>query len=279
MDRDGHGGELQVVIHAAVLSSGTPTVTTVASSGDNGCSSGNYGSCTDARFAVSEYSLTIPTSPSLAIHVIDGLGSGESPATVASLSDPTVNTTPAQNGGVIGVSVTRSSTLSYVVASSATDGKAGATLAYGVPGTSAARHVVFDAPEDANGVSTVAATAQNGRCLVSITAGGASGYAGHPLIFDIATAASGCTASQAQAAPPPTAGSGNGASSGGGSSGSGASSGSGGSSGGNGASASVAAKASGGCGCDVVGTTPASAWGAMAAGAALFFARRRRHRS
>jgi MYXO-CTERM domain-containing protein len=269
-------GSSQVVIHAAVLSSGTPTVTTVASSGDNGCSSGNYGSCTDARFAVSEYSLTIPTSPSLAIHVIDGLGSGESPATVASLSDPTVDTTPAQNGGVIGVSVTRSSTLSYVVASSATDGKAGATLAYGVPGTSAARHVVFDAPEDANGVSTVAATAQSGRCLVSITAGGSNGYAGHPLIFDIATAASGCTASQAQAAPPPTAGSGNGASSGG-SSGSGPSSGPGGSSGS--ATASVSAKASGGCGCDVVGTAVPSAWGAMLAGVALFFARRRRHRS
>jgi len=83
---------------------------------------------------------------------------------------------------------------SFVVASSGVDGQVGATMTYGVPGGSASRHVVFDAPEDANGKALVTASASGGRCAVSITAG--AGFAGRPLMFSVAAAADGCTVSE-----------------------------------------------------------------------------------
>ena len=89
---------------------------------------------------------------------------------------------------------------SYVVASSAVGRRAPATMSYGVPGERRSRHVVFDAPEDASGKSTVSATAQNGRCVVTITAG--AGFTGHPLIFDVADAAGGCAVTEGVDAPP-----------------------------------------------------------------------------
>ena len=55
-------------------------------------------------------------------------------------------------------------------------------------------HVVFDAPEDANGKSLVSVSASGGRCVVVVTAG--EGYQGHPLVFDVAAAAAGCTATE-----------------------------------------------------------------------------------
>ena len=54
-------------------------------------------------------------------------------------------------------------------------------MTYGVPGASAGRHIVFDAPEDGNGMSVVKAAAQSGRCVLTITAG--AGVAGRPLMF------------------------------------------------------------------------------------------------
>ncbi len=256
------------MIHGVSLSGGTPTVSQVPAN-SNGCdNSSNFGTCTAARFAVSEYSLTVPSSPALAIHVIDGLGSGESPAAVVSITDSSVDTTPAQNGGVIGASVFRSGAQSYVVASSAQGGNAGTTLTYGVPGTAAGRHVVFDAPSDGSGSSTVATSSANGRCTITITAGGSNAFTGQPLLFDVDTAANGCKATVSAAPPPVSAGPGNG----------GTSSGSGASSGGGTGSASASVSGKGGCSCDVVGGVTPAAGGLGLAGIALLFARRRRRR-
>jgi MYXO-CTERM domain-containing protein len=255
-------GGSQVVIHAVGLSAGMPVINPIAAN-TNGCDqSENYGTCTAARFAVSEYSLTIPSSPALAIHVIDGLGSGESPATVAALDDPSVDTTPAQNGAVVGASVLRSGVQSYVVAASSTNGAAGATLTYGVPGTAAGRHVVFDAPADASGSSTVTTSSSNGRCAITIAAGGT--FTGQPLVLNVDTAANGCKATESPAPPPVSAGAGN---AGTGSSG--------------GASGSAGAGAKGSCSCDVPGgVTPAAGQMGLAGltGLALLLAGRRRRR-
>ena len=72
-------------------------------------------------------------------------------------------------------------------------------MTYGVPGASASRHVVFDAPEDADGTSIVTATAKGGRCVVSITAG--AGFTGHPLMFGVSSAADGCKATEDTSVP------------------------------------------------------------------------------
>ncbi len=66
-------------------------------------------------------------------------------------------------------------------------------MSYGVPGGSAARHIVFDAPEAKDGTSAVSAASRSGRCVVSIAAGAGGGAAGRPLIFDVASAKDGCT--------------------------------------------------------------------------------------
>ena len=111
---------------------------------------GDYpnGNCFDARFNVDIYSLTIPGPYALGINVIDGLGSGETPAVVGSMNDAPYDFN-SQNAGIIGAAVFRSMTQSYVIASSAHDGVSGTMTTYGVPGTSAARHIVFDAPKRA----------------------------------------------------------------------------------------------------------------------------------
>ena len=202
-------GGSQVAIHAVLLSGGTPSVTqpTDCSSNSSGacCSiSCNYpcGACTVARFAVDEYQVSVPGPWAVAVHVIDALGGSESPATVASLSDPAVDPSGA-NTGVLGASVLRSGKQSYVVASSGTDGAvAGGMLTYGTPGAAAARHVVYDAPEASDGTSGVTAAAQSGRCVVTITAGSGMGFTGHPLVFDVGAASGGCVVTDATSASP-----------------------------------------------------------------------------
>jgi hypothetical protein len=184
-------GASQVAIHAILLSGGTPTVTQPAV-GD--CFSGcNYpcGSCEATRFAVDKYKVKVPGPFAVAIHAIDGLKSGEAQAVVGSLNDDNYDPAPKQNAGAIGAAVFRGSKQTYVVASSAQDGASPTTMTYGVPGDSASRHIVFDAPEDSSGKSAVTATAQNGRCVLSITAG--AGFSGHPLMFGASSAADGCT--------------------------------------------------------------------------------------
>src|SRR5213075_2941918 len=125
------------------------------------------------------------------IHAIDGLASGEAQAVVGSINDDNYDPAPKQNGGVVGAAVFRGSKQTYVVASSAQDGASPGTMTYGVPGDSASRHIVFDAPEDAGGKSTVSAAAQSGRCVLSFSAG--AGFTGHPLMFGMSSAADGCT--------------------------------------------------------------------------------------
>jgi hypothetical protein len=212
-------GGSRVVIHPVHLSGGTPAITAPAAiSTDYGSCPGNYpnGPCNDARFAVDIYALQVPGPHATAVHVIDALGTSESPADVHALGDSTIDP-GAQNGGVIGAAVTRGKR-SYVVASSAPDGAAGATLTYGVPGDAAARHIVFDAPEAADGTSHVATAVVSGRCVVTITAGTGGGFAGHPLMFGVDSAQNACAATDGADAPsamPPMGGGPSGGSDGG----------------------------------------------------------------
>jgi MYXO-CTERM domain-containing protein len=187
-------GGSAVAIHAVKLSGGTAQITEPEVGSCSLSCSYPCGKCDAARFAVDKYSLKIPGPFAVAIHVIDGLGTGEAEAIVGSLNDDNYDPAPKQNAGVIGAAVFRSTKQTYVVASSAMDGASAQTMSYGVPGDSASRQIVFDAPEDANGQSTVTASAPNGRCVLSISAG--PGFAGHPLMFGVASAANGCTATE-----------------------------------------------------------------------------------
>ncbi len=207
---DGASGKVggsMLVIHAMNVSGGTPTITQPSMSS---CTiSCNYpcGLCDTARFLVDEYAIKVPGPWAVAIHVFDALGAGET-ATVGSLNDDDNDPAPKQNAGVIGAAISRAAKRSYVVASSAVAGAIGATLTYAVPGDSPARHIVFDAPEGPGGFSTVTATAQSGRCVIAIVASAAAGFVGHPLMFQVASAASGCLATDGtavpSASPPPT---------------------------------------------------------------------------
>src|SRR5262249_54154452 len=111
-------GGSAVAIHPVLLSGGKPTLVKPPVGSCTVSCSYPCGSCTAGRYATDVYSLTIPGSWAVAIHVIDGLAAGEKPAQVDSLSD----------GAVIGAAVARGSRQSFVVASSAENGKAGATL-------------------------------------------------------------------------------------------------------------------------------------------------------
>src|SRR5262249_9009371 len=99
------------------------------------------GACTNARFAVDDYTLKIAGPNAMAIHVIDGLSSSETASQVGSLNDDAFDPAPKQNAGIIGAAVYRNMKQSYVVASSGVDGAVGSTMTYGVPGASASRHV------------------------------------------------------------------------------------------------------------------------------------------
>jgi hypothetical protein len=191
----GVAGGSAVAIHAVSLSGGSPAVSQPNVGSCNiGC---NYpcGACDAARFAVDEYNVSVPGPSALAIHVIDGLASGEPEAQVGSLNDDNYDPAPKQNAGVIGAAVFRNMKQSYVVASSAAQGAAGSTMTYGVPGGSAGRHIVYDAPEASDGTSAVTASATSGRCVVSIVAGSGGGVAGHPLMFQVGAASDGCKVS------------------------------------------------------------------------------------
>ena len=252
-------GASQVAIHPVLISAGSPVITKprVNDDYDYPC-----GKCSQGRFAVDNYGVTVLGPWAVAIHVIDGLAVGEAVAQVGSLNDDSFDPAPKQNAGVLGAAVYRASKQSYIVATSAQAGAAGASMTYGVPGGAPSRHVVFDAPEQADGQSAVAGVAQSGRCVLTITAG--AGFVGHPLMFSVATAADGCVVSEDTNVPPgagppgggvnPT-GSGGGAGAGG-QGGGGGSSGGGGGGGGAGGSGGNTGKG-GGCGC-ALGGRPAA---------------------
>ena len=229
-------GGSNLAIHALELSGGTASITQPPLENGN-CYTGN---CRDVRIPVDDYEAKVPGPFAVAIHVIDGLASGEDPADTGSLNDERFDPAPKRNEGVVGAAVYRGEKQSYVVASSAVDGDAGSTLTYAVPGASPARHVVFDAPEASDGTSDVKAAVDGERCVVTIVAGSGDGFKGHPLMFQLDTLDKNCKVTEstdvAPAEPAPgggTSGAGNaGESSGGGPSGGAGKSGSGGSSGG-----------------------------------------------
>jgi hypothetical protein len=196
-------GSSQVAIHPVVLSGATPTVTQPPVGACTMACEYPCAACDTGRFAADAYRVAVPGPFAVAIHVVDGLAASEAPATVASINDSSVDPN-AQNGGVIGASVYRASKQSYVVASSARDGVSPATMTYGVPGASAGRHIVYDAPEASDGTSAVTASVQSGRCVLSIAAGSGGGLTGHPLMFQVATASAGCTVTDSTAVPPGT---------------------------------------------------------------------------
>jgi len=248
-------GTSQVAIHTVALSGGTPAVADVPEAPD--CYDGT---CTGGRFATYAYSVQIPGPKALAVHVIDALAQGEAPATVGSINAAPYDAAGA-NAAVVGAAVWRSSKQTYVLASSAQDGAAGTELAYTLPGQAPARHVVFDAPEDASGSSDIAATAANGNCGVRITAGAA--HKGRPLVFQVAAAADGCAVVDEVAVVPSStpidAGAGTGGAAGtGGSAGSGGSTGTGGAGGGSGGVSSGGAAGT-------AGVTPSGGAGGAAA--------------
>jgi hypothetical protein len=179
-------GGSKLVIHAVTLSGGTPTARALNGNANNPCDSGAFGVCDAARFNAGEYAVAIPGPSALAVHVLDGLGTSESPADAVAVGDP----------AVVGAQVTRGNTRAFVVASSARDGATAGGLGYKAAGDRVARHVVFDAPEDANGKSAVSAKADGAACSIAITAGAGDGaFEGRPLVFQVG-AAPGCAVTE-----------------------------------------------------------------------------------
>jgi hypothetical protein len=184
-------GGSDLAIHTVLASGGAPNVVQPEVGDCSISCSYPCGQCDAARFPVDEYQLDVPGPEAVAVHVIDALAAGSSPAVVGSMNDDTIDPAPKQNGGVLGAAVFSGSKQTYVVASSAADGASPQTMTYGVPGDSPSRHVVYDAPEAGDGQSLVAAAAMGGRCVITITAG--EGFTGHPLMFSVDSAANGCT--------------------------------------------------------------------------------------
>jgi hypothetical protein len=150
-----------------------------------------------------------------------------------------------------------------------------ATLTYGVPGANPSRHVVFDAPVDGSGKTTVTATAKGDRCELTLAAG--PGVTGGPAIFTLAPASEGCTVSEDADVKPGTVSPGSGGfdrPGGGGPMGGGGNGGGGPMGGG--------AVSGGGCGCGVGGAAQAGGGLALAVlcslGAAVAMGARRRAR-
>jgi hypothetical protein len=193
-------GQSSLAIRPVVLSpTATPTVRAVPRAND--CP-GPFGSCAIARFPVNEYAVSVRGPEVLAVHVLDGLAKGEQVARVQRLDDAAVDVRPPQNGGVVGAAVARGGSWTYVVAAAETSSEPASKLTYGVPGAAAARHVVFDAPEDGDGRSTVSATPAGGRCLVSLSSSGGQKLTGRPLVFTLAPAAAGCKVTEDPDVPP-----------------------------------------------------------------------------
>jgi hypothetical protein len=200
----GMTGASAVAIHAVVLRpSVAPVITAVPASKE--CADSLFGSCTAARLPVHEYSLKLFGPDVLAVHVIDALGKGERAAEVASLNDLPVDGTPSQNQAVVGASISRATKQTFVIAAADSNGAAGTSMSYGVPGSQGARHVVFDAPEGAGHRTAVSATARGDRCLVTLAKAeqpASTSIMSRPAIFTVGPAGQGCkVAEDAQVLP------------------------------------------------------------------------------
>ena len=186
----GDVGVSSLAIHAVKLTPATaPLLRQPVTAGDCGAAAGG---CAVARNNVWEYAWEVPGPEVVAVHAIDGLAQGEIAADVAAIDATPIDTTPAENAAVVGASVFRAQKQTFVLEPAAVPGPA--TLTYSVPGGNPSRHVVFDAPSDSTGRTTVTATVRGGRCAVTLTAG--AGVTGVPAIFTLSTAASGCTVSE-----------------------------------------------------------------------------------
>ena len=187
-------GGSKLVIHGVALSGGTPTAAKVAL--DDCWTSSDYGKCAGSRFKVDEYAVNLPGPTAYAVHVIDGVGASEAPSTVTTMTDST------DNAKILGASLDgKGGARTIVISSNLMTAAAPATFTYASAGDKAARHIVFDAPEDAMGKSSVSATVVKGKCAIAITAGGANAFEGRPLAFTISNATDGCKILEDKSAP------------------------------------------------------------------------------
>jgi hypothetical protein len=190
------GGSTLRIVGADVA--GKTATTRMSPKGDD-CSIGTRGTCELARFNAGEYDISIPGPDARAVHVISGTAKGDAAPQVLSINDATVD--PGKNPTVLGAVVTRGTLRTVVVGSSAKDGAAGASLAYLVP-AGGSRNVVFDAPESADGSSTVVAAKEGDLCRITITPANGAGFAGRPLMFTVGTQSDPCAISEDKNAPP-----------------------------------------------------------------------------
>lgn len=199
-DATGTVGSSRLGIHTVLASGGTPSILAPDHLGDSSSCTSSYpaGDCNDARFAVDIYALDVPGPYASAVQVIETEAMSDAAATIGSINNAPY-ADASGNAEVMGAAVFAGMHQSYVLASSAHDGAAGASIAYSVPATSASRHVVFDAAEASDGTSSVVASAAGGRCTITITAGSGGGFVGHPLMFAIDTA---CVATDGTDVPP-----------------------------------------------------------------------------
>jgi len=184
-------GGSALAIHAVKLSPSTtaPVIRTYPANED--CGTATFGACTSSRLAVNEYAWEPPGPDVLAVHVLDGLAQADAPADVAPVDAAPIDS-GGQNAGLVGASVYRSQKQTFVLEPATQPPPT--TITYGVPGANPSRHVVFDAPADSTGHTTVTAMVAGDRCVVTLTAG--SGVTAGPTIFTLSTAASGCTVSE-----------------------------------------------------------------------------------
>ena len=240
----GSVGGSAVAIRYPWSSDGTPVVSSPPI-GD--CSTGDFGSCADARFAVQELGLDVAGPSAGAIAVVD--------AYATSAATPDVEL--VSGTGYRGVSLARAGMRWLVLGSDAPDGAPGASLTYDAP-AEPSEHVVVDAPTDAEGQSDVVATLEGAICHVTVSPH-ASGtpFDGRPLVFDLASS---CAVSDPGTVPEDGGAGGQGA----GGHGAGGS----GTGGANGAPG-AAADGDSGCGCRAVGTGPTTPAGLAALGALL----------
>jgi hypothetical protein len=180
-------GKSTVAIHIAALSAGAPVLRVPAV---RDCEGVPFGSCNRSRARIDEYAVELPGPVASAVHVIDGIKREDAAASVK----------VERPNGLLGVTVKRAGlTPVTVMTSGQSSSRTPSTFSYPVDARDGTRHVVYDAPEDDHGRSTVKASARGGQCLIEIAAGG--GFVGRPLIFSVAPAAAGCAVVEDPDAP------------------------------------------------------------------------------
>ncbi len=154
-------GDTALSIQRVSSSAGTPVL---GKSTLKDCFSSGRGNCDAGRFPVSDLRTIVDGPDMEAIHVIDvNAKGGTQPAKVQ------------RGAGWQGVWLERTDGAAMVVY-----GNPSKSLRYNAPARKAV-HVVVDAPADKGGNATVAATAKDGQCVVTITPGGP--VSARPAVF------------------------------------------------------------------------------------------------